>query len=85
MKVRYFQKCLKDFDESYVVTMLGKKAQHNIDMFKVVDNKNKVVIADITVNGDLTLNDDYKHNHKMMNLIISFFSTNAKVENTYTY
>lgn len=85
MSVKEFSDRLRKHNEDYMVVILGKKAQHNIDMFRVVDTAEQVVIADITYNGDLKLNNDYKDNHMMMNLIISFFSTNAKVEDTYSY
>lgn len=85
MSVKVCISNLKKFSDSYSLEMLGKKAQHNIDMFRIIDESKSVVIADITENGDLTLNDDYKHDHLLMNLIITFFTTNAKVENTYTY
>lgn len=85
MSIEKFKYRLKKYNSDYVVTMLGKKARHNIDMFRVVDNKSKAVIADITVNGDLTLNNDYKHSRGLMQLIITFFTTNAKVQHTYTY
>lgn len=76
---------LEKIDNKYSLEMIGKKAKHNIEMFRVVDTSKNVVVANISENGDLMLNNDYKRYHDLMIVIISFFTTNAKVENTYTY
>lgn len=85
MELIEFKEQLKQFNPSYEVILSPEKAKHNIRIFYVHDLKNKTIIASITLNGDLDLNNDYKCNHKLMFTIITFFTSNAKIENTYNY
>lgn len=78
-------KHIKEVNKNYHAILINGKARHGAQLFKVVNLENNDLIADVTSNGDLYLNNKYSDKHSVMSAIVSFFTSNTKVDERYVY